>query len=292
MQVCSTVHELRTRLDEGRASGQHVGVVPTMGYLHSGHRSLMDRARNDNEIVVATIFVNPLQFGANEDFSVYPRDLARDSALAEDAGVDVLFVPGVEEMYPDGVVMTSVDVPELGSVLEGRFRPTHFRGVATVVAKLFNLVGTATAYFGEKDFQQLAIIRQLAKDLSFPVSIVGCPTVRDHDGLALSSRNQYLSAAQRAQASGLFRALSAGADQCAEGEPDPRAIEATMVAVMDEVDHDGIDYLAIVDSQTLGDLDVIADPSKVRLLSAVRFGATRLIDNMGVAQDARGVFCD
>ncbi|HEV7761798.1 MAG TPA: pantoate--beta-alanine ligase, partial [Acidimicrobiales bacterium] len=185
------IADLRTVLDAERAAGRRVGFVPTMGYLHEGHASLMARARADDDVVVASIFVNPLQFGPSEDLAAYPRDLDRDLALAARYGVDVVFVPAVEEMYPEPVV-TTVSVAGLSQAWEGASRPTHFSGVATVVAKLFSIVGSCRAYFGEKDFQQLAVIRRMVRDLSMPVDVVGCPTVRELDGLAMSSRNSYL----------------------------------------------------------------------------------------------------
>jgi pantoate--beta-alanine ligase len=183
-----TIAELRALLDEARAAGRTVGFVPTMGYLHDGHASLMRAARGETDVVVASVFVNPLQFGAGEDLDAYPRDLDRDTSLAADAGVDLTFVPPVDEMYPRPV-LTTVSVAEVSAPLEGERRPTHFAGVATVVAKLFAIVGPCRAYFGAKDFQQVAVVRRMAADLSMPVEVVACPTVRERDGLALSSRN-------------------------------------------------------------------------------------------------------
>src|SRR5205823_4752076 len=192
---------------EARAQGQRVGLVPTMGYLHAGHASLIEAAARDNDVVAVTVFVNPLQFGPTEDLAAYPRDLERDTKLAEQAGASVVFAPSVEEMYPTGEPLTTVAVRQVSEPLEGRFRPTHFAGVATVVAKLFALAGPCRAYFGEKDYQQLAVIRRMSADLSFPVEVVGCPTVRDPDGLAKSSRNAYLTTEERAVAPTLHRAL-------------------------------------------------------------------------------------
>ena len=188
MQTVTTIAELRRHLDASRAVGRTVGLVPTMGYLHAGHESLMVRASAECDDVVATIFVNPLQFAPDEDLDAYPRDLEGDTALATRAGVDWLFVPSVEEMYPRPVA-TTVSVAGVSAAMEGASRPTHFDGVATVVAKLFNIVGPCHAYFGEKDFQQLAVIRRMVSDLSAPVVVVGCPTLREDDGLAKSSRN-------------------------------------------------------------------------------------------------------
>ena len=185
LTTVTTIDAVRERLDDARAAGQRVGFVPTMGYLHAGHASLLAAARADTDLVVASIFVNPLQFGPTEDLDSYPRDLAGDRALAEAEGVDLLFVPSRAEMYPEGAGGTTVSVAEVSAPLEGRARPTHFAGVATVVAKLFAIVGPCRAYFGEKDFQQVAVIRQMVRDLSLPVDVVACPTQRDADGLAL-----------------------------------------------------------------------------------------------------------
>jgi pantoate--beta-alanine ligase len=195
----TTIAEVRAHLDPLRAAGRTVGFVPTMGYLHDGHASLMRAAAEETDVVVTSIFVNPLQFAAHEDLDSYPRDLSGDTALAEANGCDLLFAPATAEMYPEPV-LTTVSVREVSAPLEGRARPTHFDGVATVVAKLFSIVGPCRAYFGEKDFQQLAVVRRMAQDLSLPVEVVGCPTVREPDGLAMSSRNAYLTAEERAAA--------------------------------------------------------------------------------------------
>jgi len=208
-----TVKRLRETLDTDRRNGLSIGFVPTMGFLHDGHASLMRRATADCDRVVASIFVNPLQFAANEDLEDYPRDLQRDTEVAGNAGVDYLFIPSVEEMYPDWPVKTEVRVPELAAHWDGASRPTHFTGVATVVSKLFNMVGPCNAYFGRKDFQQLVIIRRMVKDLSFPILVTGCPTIREQDGLAMSSRNTYLSAEDRAAAVVLNQALQAGTSE-------------------------------------------------------------------------------
>ena len=207
MKTVATIAELRALLDAERAAGRTVGFVPTMGYLHDGHASLMRAARIGTDVVVASIFVNPLQFGAGEDLDAYPRDLDRDTAVASDAGVDLLFVPSVDEMYPRPV-LTTVSVAEVSAPLEGAARPTHFAGVATVVAKLFSIVGPCRAYFGAKDFQQVAVVRRMAADLSLPVDVVACPTLRELDGLAMSSRNVYLTPAERAAAPVVYAALA------------------------------------------------------------------------------------
>jgi len=276
--VHSTIEGIRHRLADDRARGSSVGFVPTMGFLHAGHRSLMARARSENDVVVTSIFVNPLQFAPVEDLADYPRDLKRDTRLCVEAGVDVLFVPSVEEMYPDPVA-TSVTVAELSEVLEGTSRPTHFAGVATVVAKLFSIIGPCSAYFGEKDYQQLLVIRRLAADLSMPIRVVGCEIVREADGLAMSSRNIYLSADDRADAPVLRRALDAGVASVEAGGSDPTEVEAVMAGVIAESERAVIDYVAAVSATTLTTERPLA--GDVRLLVAVRFDSTRLIDNAG-----------
>src|SRR5437763_15212611 len=211
MQVLDSIEGFRKELDAARADGKTVGLVPTMGYLHEGHASLIRRSAAECDVTAVTVFVNPLQFGATEVLSRYPRDLDRDVAMAEAEGAALVFAPPVEEMYPGGPVLTSIHVAEISDGMEGASRPGHFDGVATVVAKLFAIAGPCRAYFGEKDYQQLAVVRRMAADLSFPVDIVGCPIVREADGLAMSSRNVRLSPDQRAAATVLHRALQAGA---------------------------------------------------------------------------------
>lgn len=273
-----TIRGLRVRLAEARAAGRAVGLVPTMGFLHAGHCSLIERARAENDVVVVSIFVNPLQFNPGEDFDDYPRDLDRDLEMCAKAGADLVFVPDTQEMYPESVA-TTVRLGTLADVLCGASRRGHFDGVATVVAKLFSIVGECSAYFGEKDFQQLTIVSRMASDLSLPVRVVGCSTVRESDGLALSSRNAYLSEAERSQAPVLRRALEAGAALVQSGETDPTAVEAEMASVIATAPLAEIDYTAAVPSSTL-----VADGplrGDVRLLVAVRFGKARLIDNIG-----------
>jgi pantoate--beta-alanine ligase len=278
--LVSGIRELRTTLDYERSVGRSVGFVPTMGYLHEGHASLMERAADNTDVVVASIFVNPLQFGPNEDFGAYPRDLARDVELAAAADVDLLFVPPAEEMYPEGRVLTTVSVAGVSEGLDGASRPGHFDGVATVVAKLFAIVGPCRAYFGEKDFQQLAVVRRMVADLSLPVAVVGCPTVREPDGLAMSSRNSYLTPEERAAAPVVHRALRAGVQAVEQGERDPAAVRAAMAAVVAGQPLGRLDYVAVVDAESLAVPDVLS--GNLRLLAAVRFGRARLIDNMGV----------
>ena len=285
MEVTTTIAEVRALLGRARDEGRTVGFVPTMGYLHDGHISLMARARRDTDVVVASIFVNPLQFGPGEDLATYPRDLPTDTARARDAGVDVLFVPEVSEMYPDPP-LTSVVVPELAATMEGATRPTHFAGVATVVAKLFAIVGPCHAFFGEKDFQQLAIVSRMTADLSFPVEVVGCPIVREADGLALSSRNVYLTPDQRAAAPVLHRALLAGAATVADGERDPAAVRALMAGIVGAEPLAELDYAEVVDAATLAPPAVLA--GELRLLIAGRFGQPRLLDNLSVLVPEQG----
>ena len=278
-----TIAELRDRLDAVRRDGCTVGFVPTMGFLHEGHASLMRAARADCDVVVTSIFVNPLQFAANEDLDAYPRDLTGDTALAEREGVDLLLVPSTREMYPTSV-LTTVSVAEVSSPLEGRTRPTHFDGVATVVTKLFSIVGPCRAYFGDKDFQQLAVVRRLTADLSLPVEVVGCPTVREDDGLAMSSRNAYLSEAERAAAPVVYRSLQAGLAAIASGQRDPSSVRAAMAALIDAEPLAELDYADVVDAATFA----VPDPldGTLRLLVAARFGGARLIDNVGATVGA------
>ncbi len=283
MRRIATVDELRMALDIERTAGRSIGFVPTMGYLHEGHVSLMRSARAATDVVVSSVFVNPLQFAANEDLADYPRDLENDSRLAEAAGVDVLFVPSVDEMYPQPVA-TTVGVAGVSEGLESVSRPTHFAGVATVVAKLLSIVGPCAAYFGEKDFQQLAVVRRMVADLSMPVDVVGCETVREPDGLAMSSRNAYLTPEQRAAAPVVHRALRSGAAAVLAGERDPAEIRSLMVRIVadgtgPETDSE-LDYVEIVDATTMHTPATL--DGDLRLLAAVRFARTRLIDNVGV----------
>ncbi len=277
-----TIGELRKRLDATRADGRSVGFVPTMGYLHDGHASLMRAARDSTDVVVTSIFVNPLQFAANEDLSAYPRDLERDSELAETAGVDLLFTPTVDEMYPFGPVLTSVSVADLSQRWEGASRPTHFAGVATVVAKLFSIVGACRAFFGDKDYQQLAIIERMVADLSIPVDVVGCPIVREADGLAMSSRNVYLDREHRLAATILRRALDAGL-RAAASTTDPDVVMAAMRDTIATEPRAELDYVAAVDAATLAVPDRLV--GSCRLLVAARVGAPRLIDNCALVLD-------
>ncbi len=281
IETLTTIAQLRLLLNAARSQGTDVGFVPTMGFLHDGHASLMRAASADNDLVVASIFVNPLQFGADEDLEDYPRDLERDTALAEAAGASLLFIPSVDEMYPFGPVFTTVSVDRLAAGYEGATRPTHFSGMATVVSKLFNIVGPCRAYFGEKDYQQLAIIRRMVADLSIPVDVVGCPIVREPDGLAMSSRNTYLDQDQRQAATVLRRALDAGAALIENGERSRVAVEAAMLDVFASEPLATVDYAAVVDAANFEVPTTLVND--VRLLVAAQVGRPRLLDNCGVS---------
>ncbi|MDY7106327.1 MAG: pantoate--beta-alanine ligase [Actinomycetota bacterium] len=280
MKIVTTIAELRAHHDEVRRAGGSIGLVPTMGWFHEGHLSLMGRARAAHDHVTTTLFVNPLQFAPTEDLATYPRDLDRDAALAAEEGVDVLFAPSVEEMYPAGASLTTVQVGELSAPFEGASRPTHFTGVATVVTKLFSIAGPCTAYFGEKDYQQLLVVARMAADLNLPVEVVGCPTVREHDGLAMSSRNVKLEPAERAAAPTLHRALCAGAARIAAGERDPDVVIDEMRTVLAASDLVETDYADVVDAATLVRPTELR--GELRLLVAARLGEPRLIDNLGI----------
>ncbi len=279
MQVAATVAEcVRLR----RTMAGDVGFVPTMGYLHEGHLALVRAARQQNAHVVVSIFVNPTQFGPNEDFERYPRDEARDLALLRDERIDAVFMPSLEEMYPDGA-STFVDVAGLSEQLEGAHRPGHFRGVATVVAKLFNIVQPQRAYFGRKDAQQLVVVRKLVRDLRFAVEIVPVPIVREPDGLALSSRNAYLSPAEREAALVLSRALRKAEALFVAGERDAERLRAAMRELIAREPLAQVDYVSVADAETLQELDRIEGAALASL--AVRIGATRLIDNVTLGED-------
>ncbi len=281
MQVLSSIEAVRAALAAAKTDGGGVGFVPTMGYLHAGHMELVARARAENEIVVASIFVNPLQFGPTEDLTRYPSDLERDRTMLEKAGVDILFAPGVEDMYPHPM-KTVVDVPELGCELEGAVRPGHFAGVATVVSKLFNIVQPGNAYFGEKDYQQVVIIKRMADDLALPVRIVSVPTVRDADGLALSSRNVYLNEEERRAAVIIPRALDEAERLVAQGLTDPQVLEAKLVGFIGGEPLATPEVVAVRDAATLKHVAKIEDPVVVALF--VRIGTTKLLDNRVIAR--------
>jgi len=281
MLVLSTKSEFREHLENVRALGRTVGLVPTMGALHEGHLSLLRAAAADCDVVALTIFVNPLQFGAGEDLSAYPRPLDRDLELAEEVGADVVFTPSTDEMYPEPTLST-VHVDQLSLGMEGASRPTHFDGVTTVVAKLFNIAGPSRAYFGEKDFQQLAVVRRMAADLDQPVTVIGCPIVREADGLAMSSRNIYLSSSEREAATVISRALRAGAAMISAGESDPAVIEAHMASIIEAEPLAELDYAVVVDPDSLLTPAELLRGTNVRLLMVAKVGSPRLLDNLGV----------
>ncbi|HUZ08566.1 MAG TPA: pantoate--beta-alanine ligase [Acidimicrobiales bacterium] len=290
MRVARSSAALAGALSPHRAAGRAVGLVPTMGALHAGHRSLIERAAAECSCVVVTIFVNPLQFGDPDDIERYPRTLAADLAVCEDAGAAVVFVPTVREMYPawPEPPANTVRVGPLGRPWEGESRPGHFDGVATVVAKLFAMVGCCRAYFGEKDFQQLAVVRQMVADLSFPVEVVGCPIVREPGGLALSSRNGRLSPSERSAAAVLSRALGSAREAVAGGERRPGEVSALMTALVGEEAQVSLDYATVVDADDLTVPPVIQPGRALRLLIAAQVGAVRLIDNCEAAVPAEG----
>ncbi|MEW6197937.1 MAG: pantoate--beta-alanine ligase [Planctomycetota bacterium] len=284
MEVTGEMAATRAAVAAARAAGRSIGLVPTMGYLHAGHLSLVAAARRDGHFVVASLFVNPTQFGPHEDYDRYPRDTAGDLQKCEQAGVELVFMPDVPAMYPPDAA-TTVHVARLTDTLCGPCRPGHFDGVATVVAKLFNIVQPDVAYFGQKDAQQLAVIRRMVRDLDFPLRIVGCPTVREPDGLAMSSRNAMLSPDERQRATALYRALTAARARIVAGEQDPATVVAAMRRLIEEADPTTIDYISIVDPETMQPLDRIGGPVLIAL--AVRLGATRLIDNLTVDPGGR-----
>jgi pantoate--beta-alanine ligase len=281
VQVHETIVDFRAVLDRERAARHRVGLVPTMGFLHDGHLSLMKAAAARCDVVAVTIFVNPLQFGTGEDLDDYPRDLARDLSLCESVGVHHVFAPSVDEMYPQPS-MTTVSVDELAIGMEGAARPTHFAGVATVVTKLFSIAGPCAAYFGEKDYQQLAIVRRLVADLNLPVEVVGCPIVREVDGVALSSRNVYLTDDEREAAVVLHRSLQAAAASIIAGERDVRVVKALMASIVDAEPLAQLDYAEVVDPASLREPAALVPGTEVRLLVAARLGTPRLLDNLAV----------
>jgi pantoate--beta-alanine ligase len=279
MRITHDIPSTRAALAELRRSGFPIGFVPTMGALHAGHLSLVAAARRDSTCPVVSIFVNPSQFSPGEDYERYPRDTAGDVQQCQDAGVELLFMPAAADMYrPDAV--TTVHVARLGETLCGPQRPGHFDGVATIVAKLFNIIQPDRAYFGQKDAQQLAIIRRMVRDLDLPVTIVPCPTVREPDGLAMSSRNAYLSSDERHRARVLYRALCDAREQIKSGMRTAQTLLDRMHRHVAEGRPTGVDYISIVDADTLQPVERIAGPVLVAL--AVRFGRTRLIDNLTI----------
>lgn len=277
MKVISSLSEMQALSESARKADRRIGFVPTMGFLHEGHLSLMRKARKDCDIVVVSVFVNPTQFGPNEDYDRYPRDVEGDRKKCDSAGVNVLFMPSAADMYPrNAVVFVSVD--GVSDILEGAARPGHFRGVATVVTKLFNIVKPHKAFFGQKDFQQSVVIKRMAKCLNMDVDVIVFPTVREQDGLAMSSRNSYLSADERRSAASVYRALSAGEALVKSGERDPVKIKDAIRSVLLKEKGVDIDYVEIADPESLAPLVIVKTPAVI--LAAVRLGRTRLIDNI------------
>lgn len=274
--VTGQVDEVRNRVDAERRSGRMIGLVPTMGALHAGHVSLLDAARKESGFVVASIFVNPTQFAPSEDLSKYPRTMARDLELCAAAGVDLVYAPDVQTMYPPGA-STFVEVEGLSRVLEGQFRPTHFRGVTTVVSQLFHIVDADIAWFGQKDYQQQAVIRKMCRDLHMRVKIRVCPTVREPDGLALSSRNVFLNPSERKSALALSHSLKLARERLQSGERDLASIRQAMQALLTTTPDVQLDYATLADPDTLRELTEV-QPRLVALVAA-RVGNTRLIDN-------------
>lgn len=274
MEVLTTIETARNIIDTWKKQGYSIGFVPTMGYLHDGHAALIDKARKNNDKVVVSIFVNPIQFGENEDLSSYPRNLNRDRALCESHGVDLIFTPSSDEMYHDKKAF--VNIIELSDTLCGVRRPIHFQGVCTVVAKLFNIIQPTNAYFGEKDAQQLAIIRKMVYDLNFSVNIIGVPIVRESDGLAKSSRNTYLSKEERKAATILYKAIQMGKQTIKRGASADSIINA-MTNIVNTEPLAKIDYISVVDANTMQPVHEITSPVLVAM--AVYIGSTRLIDN-------------
>lgn len=276
MEITGSIKRVREQVREWRKEGLTVGLVPTMGYLHEGHKSLIDKAVEQNDKVVVSVFVNPMQFGPTEDLESYPRDMDRDAALCEKAGAALIFHPESEEMYDDNF-SSFVDMNTLTGGLCGKTRPIHFRGVCTVVAKLFNIVTPDRAYFGQKDAQQLAVIRHMVNDLSFGIEIVGCPIIREEDGLAKSSRNTYLSEDERKAALVLSRSLKEGRKLVEDGEKDAAKVKKTITDIIEKEPLAKIDYVEVVDWNTLEPVEKIDGPILTAI--AVYIGKTRLIDN-------------
>jgi pantoate--beta-alanine ligase len=276
MKVLHKIHEIYAQLDFARREGKTIGLVPTMGALHEGHFSLVRQSAEQCDLTVATIFVNPSQFGPKEDLTRYPRTLDQDLAGLQQAGADFVFVPESSEMYPDGH-STWVEPPSVASTLEGEFRPGHYRGVATIVLKLFNIIPATIAYFGLKDYQQLRVIRRMVEDLNIPIRIEPCATVREPDGLAMSSRNRYLGASERAIATSLSRALQRVGELVESGETNIAVLESTMQTILEHAGVSQIDYARVVEADTLESLESLNVPGVA--LIAARVGTTRLIDN-------------
>jgi pantoate--beta-alanine ligase len=277
LQIIKSIRELDNQLQQARRKGMKVALVPTMGFLHEGHLSLVRAANMENDLVVVSIFVNPTQFGPGEDYDTYPRDLENDVIKLQETGIEYIFAPDVEELYPEGY-STFVEVEGITDKLCGHFRPGHFRGVTTIVSKLFNIIKPDRAYFGEKDYQQLIVIKKMVRDLNMPVQIKGLPIIREEDGLAMSSRNRYLNSEERKAATVLYKALQNAKKMVYNGERDADQIKKEMLSFINKEPLVSIDYVSVVDPETLEDLDKIKD--SVLLALAVYIGDTRLIDNV------------
>ncbi len=279
MRIISAITDMQRLADDLRAAGKKIGLVPTMGYLHEGHLSLVDEAKKHSDFVVMSIYVNPTQFAPGEDFTTYPRDLVRDEKLAEERGVDIIFTPTDGAMYPEEQ-FAFVEVERVSRILEGEFRPTHFKGVATVVAKLFNLVKPRVAIFGQKDAQQAFIIKKMVRDLNFDVEVIIAPIVREADGLALSSRNVYLSADDRSEVTVLYRSLKLAKTMVGNGEKDLARVRSGMLKLIAAESKGQPDYISFVNPDNFEKIEDTGALRSVLALLAVRFGRTRLIDNM------------
>lgn len=278
MKTIKNIKDLRIEIDMWKKAGLSIGLVPTMGFLHEGHKSLIERAVKENDKVVVSIFVNPIQFGPNEDYDKYPRNIKKDSKLCNDAGASLIFNPEVEEMYPDKTSLTFVNVENITNCLCGAKRPGHFQGVCTIVSKLFNIVAPNKAYFGEKDAQQLSVIKQMVKDLNFPIQIIGCPIVREKDGLAKSSRNTYLSTKERQAALILSKSLKKAKIAIANGEKDTIILKNLITDNLISEPLARIDYVEILDLNSMCEIDTLNKESLIAI--AVYIGKTRLIDNL------------
>lgn len=277
MIIIKTIKEIKDIIKDNKKQGKTVGFVPTMGFLHEGHFSLIRTAKKENDLVVVSIFVNPTQFGIGEDFEAYPRDLDSDAKLSKSAGADVIFCPSISEMYPDSY-QTYVEVIEITDKLCGKSRPTHFKGVTTVVNKLFNIVEPHKAYFGQKDAQQVAVIQKMVRDLNMNIEVIPCPIIREADGLAMSSRNTYLNPEQRNAALILSKSLFAAKNMISKGCIDAIEIKEIMMKMIKKEPLAAIDYIEIVDALSLSDITALK--GKVLIALAVKIGRTRLIDNI------------
>ena len=280
IQVLKTICEMQETSNNLRYEGRRIAVVPTMGYLHHGHTSLIEQARALADVVVTTIFVNPTQFAPNEDFNRYPRDFQRDQALAAQAGADILFYPETSDMYPQEFA-TYIEVEGVSKILEGKFRPSHFRGVTTVVVKLFNIIKPHVAIFGQKDIQQAFVIQKMVKELNYDITIIVAPIVREADGLAMSSRNTYLNKTERKNATVLFRSLQHANERIKVDERNVTTLRREIEGIIQSGDPTQIDYIAFIDPTTFTEVERIESPEVIVAL-AVRFGTTRLIDNIRI----------